>query len=247
MSLDAHCHLEDPRLDAADALARAREAGVTGAILAGFGPERWPAQAALARSSPGLWTCHGLHPWRLVQGGEPARLLDELADFLDRADPAPVGLGELGLDRSPRMPPDSWPVQVEVFRAQLALARERDLPVVLHLVRADGAAWDLLRRDGLPRAGGMIHGFSGSVEMARNWLALGLHLSFGRLLGRAGRAVVEVPGERLLVETDAPDGAPEGPSALPRLARPLAALRGEEAGTLLARSEKNLRRLFRLG
>lgn len=223
-------------------LERAAAAGVHGGILAGYGPERWGAQAELARRHPSWRPCFGLHPWRLAEPGDPFEMLEGLPAFLEEA----VGLGELGLDRSPRLAEVSWDLQVAVFRAQLALARERDLPVVLHLVRAPGAAREILHRDGLPRAGGMVHAFTAPREVARTWLDLGLHLSFGALRGRAAESAREVPGHRLLVETDAPDGAPEGPAALPRFAAALADLRGEPAGEVLARSEENLRRLFRL-
>lgn len=231
--LDAHCHLDDPRLEAAEALRRAAEAGVTGAVIAGYGPERWPVQARLVREHRNLWACYGVHPWRL---GDAEDLVGQLEGWLDQG----VGVGEIGLDRACKVPMEA---QRRAFRRQLALARERNLPVVLHVVRAHGEVLATLREEGLPAAGGMVHGFTGPREVAREYLGLGLHLSFGR---RLPEAALEIPGDRLLVETDCPDGAPEGPAALVRYAEALAAARAEPAGTLSARSETNLRRLFKL-
>lgn len=230
--LDAHCHLDDPRIEADEALARAAAVGVVGAVIAGYGPERWPVQRRLVREHRNLWACYGVHPWRL----DDLRQVDELEPWLDEA----VGLGELGLDR---VRGADRALQRKAFARQLALARERNLPVVLHVVRAHGEVLQTLRKEGLPAAGGMVHGFAGSPEVAREYLDLGLHLSFGR---RLSEAAAHVPGDRLLVETDCPDGAPEGPAALVRHAEALAAARAEPAGALLQRSADNLCRLFRL-
>ena len=90
----------------------------------------------------------------------------------------PVAIGEIGLDRSRHVPPDSFERQESYFRAQLALARDLNLPVVLHVVRAHGAALDILRSDGLPRACGVMHSYSGSGEMVPAFAALGLMFSF---------------------------------------------------------------------
>jgi TatD DNase family protein len=172
---------------------------------------------------------------------------------------APVGLGELGLDRGRRVAPDSLPRQQRAFRAQLAMARDHDLPAVLHLVRCHGAALEILQCDGLPSAGGMVHAFSGSAETARAYAALGLHVSFSTAIARPQsrrlRAACQaVPIELLLVETDSPDQAPtpsghghNEPANLELAIAAVALARGEDAVAIAAVTAQNARRLFRLG
>ena len=254
--LDAHNHLD--RCVAPDqALARARAAGVRGQILAGVDPAGWAAQAALAREAD-LWACFGVHPWTAaaVRDEDEAALLEGLVAALDGGlGVAPVGLGELGLDRSRQVAADSLPRQERLFRAQLALARARDLPLVLHVVRAHDRALAILRRDGLPAAGGMIHSASTPPDQVPAWIDLGLHLSFAGGVTRhekARAAAARVPLHRLLAETDAPDQAPAGregpnePAWLGDVVIALAEVHGRTPEELAAITEANARRLFRL-
>jgi TatD DNase family protein len=262
--LDSHCHLDDPRFadDVGAVLERARAAAVQGFVVAGYGPERWPAQAALAVAHPDVVVTFGLHPW-LVAGDAPdtplAPWLEKLARALDGGlGVRPVALGELGLDRGPRVEAGALERQREALRAQLAMARERDLPVVLHVVRAHGQVLEVLRSDGLPDAGGMVHGFTGAPEVAAEYVALGLFVSFGGAVTRprakkARRAAAEVPAERLLLETDSPDqppheraGARNEPAFLVDIAAAVAHLRGQPAQQVAEGAAANARRLFRL-
>ena len=148
-------------------------------------------------------------------------------------------------------------MQRSVLREQLAIARARDLPVVLHVVRAHGALVEILKADGLSAAGGMIHGFTGSPESARELVKLGLHVSFSANLTRpaflkARRASVVVPWERLLVETDCPDQSVSGPpgagepAELPLVVECLASLRNSDVARVQRHTAENARRLFRL-
>jgi TatD DNase family protein len=214
--LDAHCHLDDPTLPA-NARGEARSAGVSGWLCAGFSPQRWAAQAAL----PDAWHAFGLHPW--AQGS-----LEMLPEFLTHA----VAVGEIGLDRSRGRLADQLPA----FRAQLALARERDLPVILHVVRCHGKALDILRRDGVP--GGMVHGFRGPAEVLPAWLELGFYVS----LGESSPPFPQIPAERLLLETDAPGGG--SLDGLPLTLARVAAARGASPGELERTVDANLRRLI---
>jgi TatD DNase family protein len=165
-----------------------------------------------------------------------------------------VAIGETGLDgvgeRRARLAD-----QEVVFRAQLALARERRLPLMLHILDAHGRAFEILRGDGVP-SGGVIHSYSGSAEMARDYLALGLSLSFAGSVThpgakRARAAAAVVPRDRLLVETDAPDQTPaphrpglNEPAYLGTIVSALAAARGEPAEEVARGTEGNARRLF---
>jgi TatD DNase family protein len=260
MWIDSHNHLtaEDFDADREAVLARARAGGVPVSIVigSGYGVEANRRAAELAAREPGLWATVGVHP-------HEARLLDDagrerLREWL--ALPRVVAVGECGLDyhymNSPRE------TQREVFAEQVALARERDLPVSIH-VRDDGpdAYEDLLaiwRAEGGGAVEGVLHCYTGGLDFARRALDQGLLVSFSGILTfkRAGelRDVARgLPLDRLLVETDAPFLAPEGqrgkrnePAWVARVGEVLAALHGvalEEAARVTAR---NTRRLFRL-
>ncbi len=252
--MDAHCHLDLPAFDAdrAAVWARAVAAGVGAAVVAGIEPAGWPAQRALVAANPALrWTA-GLHPcW-----AHTVPLADALAALpaAFEGPDAAVGVGEIGLDRRRAFAPH-LDAQRAAFRGQLAVARALDRPVVLHVVRAHGEALDRLRADGLPRAGGMVHSFSGSAEVAQAYVALGLHVSFTGALAhptahRARAAAQAVPLSRLLVETDAPDqplpGAPDRnePAQLVAVLAALAALRGVSVAALGAATTANAQALF---
>lgn len=257
MSIDSHNHLDFDDFDAdrAAVIARARAAGVTGQIIAGVRPEDWPRQRALAAAWPDLrWTA-GLHPQLAATLDAPARAaaLDALPAAFEGAHPA-CAVGEIGLDRQ-FVDRATVAAQTESFRAQLAFARDRDLPVVLHIVATHGKVLEWLNRDGLPRAGGVVHSYSGSADMAENYLRLGLHIGFVGTICRPAaqklhRAARVVPDDRLLIETDAPTQSPPGharrnePAALPVVAAALAAHRGTTAEHILAATRRNAETLF---
>ena len=260
---DAHCHIDLPIFEGeVDAvLSRAKRSGVTGVIVAGVDPPGWLRQRAIAAAFSEVHITYGLHPWAVSKLSEQGlhSALNDLEEALSGpGNVTPVGLGELGLDRSRQVSKESLPLQVEAYRRQLAIARDRDLPVVLHVVKAHGLAFEIAAADKLPKAGGMVHGFSGSPEMAARWLALGLHISFSTALARPQyerlrQACKSVPRERLLVETDAPDQSaqpknegPNEPANLHEAVSALAKARGEPAETIATITERNARRLFRL-
>lgn len=248
---DAHCHLdlcEDP----AAAMAAGAAAGVQGWIVAGVDPEGWARQAAIAEADPRVSVSYGLHPWAAAAASD-----EQVGPLLEALDAAlagpvrPVGLGELGLDHGRRGPPPTRARQERAFRAQLAMARERDLPVILHLVAAPGRALEILRQDGLPAAGGMVHRWSGPAELVPACVKLGLHLSFSPAFLHSERlraALVATPDHALLLETDAPDALPDGREVgldfLPVVLAAAAEVRGESAEALAARCDARLDALF---
>jgi len=253
--LDAHCHLDLQTEEAQAVWSRAQACGVEHAIMAGVSPQGWAAQRVLCTQLPGVTRCAGLHPWTVARA-KPGDVSDWLACLqheVSRGGSALVGIGEMGLDRSPRLRREGrlqFDLQIEAFRAQLSLARSHSLPVVLHVVHAHGAALEIVGSDGLPSAGGMVHSFSGSAEVARDWLALGMHLSISPQVcrpqaHRLRNIVAEIPPDRLLVETDSPDQTAE-PGDLLRVIQTLAALRGESPDALSDQTARNARRLFRL-
>lgn len=262
---DAHNHLHDPRFGGRqeEIVGAMRDAGVAACVANGTREDDWPAVAALAERFPGfVMPAFGLHPWHAHR--RSPQWLDELARWLERFPHASVG--ECGVDR--RVAEAPIDVQQEVFRAQLALAADRRLPVTVHCLGAWGILLECLQSAPPPPCGLLLHSFGGSPEVAARLVPLGARFSFsGRALHpRAGAAALAalraVPGDRLLLETDAPDMLPPAgfiarplaaaggsplnhPANLPAIAAGLAAALRIAPAALCALTTGNFRALFR--
>ncbi len=258
--IDPHCHLDDPLLTSSleEAFPQALQAGVVGAIIPSYGPDRWEEQNRLLQGDPRfrLWAGFGLHPWAVETETPPQALLASLErGWQEYALPWQqqgqlVAVGEFGLDRVRRVP---LPLQRAVFDWHLSKARQHDLPVILHLVRADGAAFELLEA-GAPWSG-VVHGFGSHAETVPRYLDLGLDLSFGSALLNSEKVRASLratPLGRLMFETDAPAGlkgdfpSPKGPAFLIKIAEAASQILGKSVEYLLARHRENCARVFRL-
>lgn len=251
--IDAHTHLDFEEFDAdrQAVVARARAAGVAAQILCGSDHERWDRTVQIAQQTGGT-AILGIHPWSAAELDAP-----ELDRWLgDLARRPGIALGEMGLDILYARTELAHERQRRAFRAQLALARERCLPVVIHCVRAYPELLALLERDGVPAAGGMMHAWSGPPDQVERALRLGMHISFGPLIlrdrARKARASVPlVPDDRLVVETDCPNGMPPGqtrgePAHLPLVVEQLAALRSQSPERVAEVTLENTARLLGL-
>jgi TatD DNase family protein len=254
--LDAHCHLADPRLypDVEGALARAEAAGVKTIIAVGAIDtiETDRLTVAIAESHPQVFAAIGVHPHNAADADD-ARL-DAVA-ALARS-PRVVAIGETGLDFHYMHSPVE--AQEQSLKRHLELARAADLPVMIHCRDAEQRLCEIVRRSGLPPAGGVIHCFTGDSNAAREFVELGFYISFSGIVtfrkAEALRAAAQVvPDDRLLIETDAPYLAPEPyrgkrnePAFVRRTFEALAPLRGAEARALAAQIRANAARLFRL-
>ncbi len=206
-----------------------------GFVSVGTGPDGWRRQRAL--SEPDVWQAFGLHPWWVDAGWETAVAALDLSGA--------VAVGEIGLDR--KRP--GFDLQERAYRAQLELARQHRLPVVLHVVKAFDALGAEL--DGLQ---GVLHSYSGSREQLKTHLKRGFYVSFSTGCLRGGdkveKSIRAVPGDRLLVETDSPDQDPDGgrnePSKVVRVVEFVARVRGEDPAELGRVTGENARRLFGL-
>ena len=216
-------------------------------MIAGTEPRVWSHTQEVAEATGGVAVL-GVHPW-FVSGVED---LDAALAELSRR--APAGIGEIGLDAARRGSAEAWQRQRRFARAQLALARELDLPVVFHCVRAAGELLRIVELDGLPAAGGMLHGWSGSPEMAMRAVRAGLHVSIGPMVCRprarkARASAVAIPDDFLLVETDSPDQAPPGvdrgePAHVVAVLTEIAELRNATVEQLAELTSANLARLW---
>lgn len=255
MLVDCLVHLEDvQRVDLDLWLRRAKAHDVGALIWAGTRPQRdvqqhMPPQTHDVR----IWRALGLHPM-CVDARTWRDELDCLANTL--VEQPLIAIGECGLDARPGMPP--LDVQERVFRAQLDIAIQARLPIILHQVHALSRCLSILKEYRPQLCGGMHHGYCGSWESAQQLLASGFFLSFGRVLvgghaKRVLRAAREVPLDRLLIETDSPPhGKPprhapvRQPADLPQVIDALSALRGEGVAELATATTQNARALFSL-
>ena len=269
--VDTHCHLDAPEFDAdRDAvIERARGAGVVQCVLPAVAAAHFDDVRALAHRH-GFAYALGIHPLWVAQAADDD--LDRLRAALHahRDDPRLVAVGEIGLDHF--VPPPAGDPQrqreTRFYEAQLALAREFGLPVILHLRRSADALLRGLRRT-LVR-GGIVHAFNGSDVQAQAFVDLGFALGFGGTMTferalRIRRLAATLPETAIVLETDAPDIPPQWlyrtaderaagavarnePAELPRIAATLAELRGWSAQRTAATTAANAARVLpRLG
>jgi TatD DNase family protein len=249
---DSHVHLDDATFDHdRDAvIERARAAGVTLQIIPGVDAASWPRIQALCTPGSGLYPTYGMHPMFLDQ--HRPEHLEALSHWL--ATQHPVAVGEIGLDfHVDGLAADH---QRDYFRRQLALAREFDLPVILHARAALDEVTTTLRRIG--GLHGVVHSFSGSQQQAEQLWKLGFHLGIGgpvtyERAQRLRRIVTTMPIEYLLLESDAPDqplsshrGERNEPVRVAEVLRCVADLRGESPESIAAATTQNVRSLFAL-
>ncbi len=274
---DAHNHLQDAWLKPhwSRVLGDLAHIPLRAAVVNGTCENDWADVSALAREHAFVLPSYGLHPWYV--GNASPQWRDTLQRQLD-LNPA-AGIGEIGLDRwiLDRAKPDDSRLtglrrapldeQLVVFSEQLTFAAERNLPVTIHCLEAWGALAEVLRTVRLPARGFLLHAFGGSLELAREFAALGAYFSFnGYFLGErhmARRDVFEkLPADRLLAETDAPamplptthrqhhlpghaDNNPVNhPANIDAVYAGLAALRRWTSEELETRIERNFRRWF---
>lgn len=252
MLIDSHCHLDAAEFDEdRDAVvARARAQGVVHQVVPAVDAAGWPRLRAICQRDGGLHPAYGLHPMYLDRHRDEH--LADLAEWI--ATERPVAVGECGLDYFvDRLDPVR---QAHFFEGQLALARDADLPVIVHARRAVDAVIGAIRRVG--RLRGVVHSFSGSAQQAGQLFDLGFLIGLGgpvtyeranKLRGLAA----SVPLDSLLLETDAPDqpdsrirGQRNEPARLPVVLETIAALRGIKPAALAAATSANARRLFAL-
>ncbi|MDK2125202.1 TatD family hydrolase [Parachitinimonas caeni] len=247
--IDTHCHLDAPEFTAdRDAVvARAQAAGVQTLVVPAITAGTLDLTLAMRRAY-GCPLALGLHPIYVDQHDTAA--LTTLRARVEQE--MPVAIGEIGLDFF--VDGLDRERQLEVFRAQLKLALEFDLPVLLHVRRAQDEVLRELRRY-RPRAG-IAHAFNGSRQQADAFIKLGFKLGFGGAMTferalNLRRHAVELPLESIVLETDAPDISPEWaykqrnePAYLPRIATVLAELRQIDIATVAAQTSENARQVL---
>lgn len=251
---DSHAHYDDSAFDKDRAWLLEKQlplSGVRCVINMGTRLLTCASTVGLSDLNPYIFAAVGIHPEE-IDDSLPEDWLQCLRVWLERGDA--VAVGEIGLDYhwegcAPRER------QRKVFAAQLSLAKELDLPVCVHDRDAHADVLELLREY---RPQGVLHCFSGSLEMAREILDLGMYIGIGGAVTfknakKILRVAAGIPLDRLLLETDAPYMAPEphrglrnDSSMIPHTAAKIAELRGITTREVLEASNQNIRRLFRL-
>lgn len=253
--IDTHNHLDFPPFDGdrGAVLERSRAGGVERQVVIGVYQAHWQRLWELVCREPGLHATLGLHP-AFLHMHRPEHLGD-LRDWLQRlaGDDRLCAIGEVGLDYYIENP--DKPRQQELFEAQLGLANEFELPVLLHVRRAHAAVVATLKRL-RPARGGIAHAFSGSYEEAREYIKLGFKLGLGGAgtwpqALRMHKVLRQLPLESIVLETDAPDITPHShagernsPEFLPDICAALAEIKGVSSQELAAASYRNSCELF---
>ena len=260
MWIDSHCHLDAAEFDADRdvVVARARAAGVTQLVLPAVERGNFDTVRELAHAH-GCAYALGIHPLFVERAFDDdlRHLHDALTEH--RGDARLVAVGEIGLDHF--VPGLDLARQARFYAAQLALAREFELPVILHVRKSADTLLKHLRE--VPVSGGIAHAFNGSEQQALAFVALGFKLGFGGAMTferalQIRRLAQALPAHALVLETDAPDIPPQWlyrsaqqraagersrnePGELPRIAQTLAALRGMSLPALAELTSANVR------
>jgi TatD DNase family protein len=257
--IDSHCHLagEEFAADLTDVADRAVAAGVDTAlcILAAEDAGEVSRSQVVRAAWPSMRFATGIHPHH---AGQFANDLARVVSTVDGAlrDSNACAIGEIGLDYHYDLSPRD--VQQQVFRAQVRLARERRLPIIIHTREATEDTFTILEEEGGRAIRGVFHCFTGDAAMARRALALDFYLSYAGILTFPKAADLRevarlTPADRLLTETDAPYLAPvpyrgrrNEPAYVARVVETLAELHGVELAVLTAQISTNFNRLFGL-
>jgi TatD DNase family protein len=257
--IDSHCHLADEAFadDLEPVVERARAGGLERALV--ILEADHAAEAAQARKLDGLWpetrVAIGVHPHHAQKYAlEPEKAVRAVRDQI-AATPSARAVGEIGLDYHYDYSPRD--IQRTVFQAQVKLARELGLPIVVHTREADQDTLEILNAEGRGVVRGVLHCFTGDLALARAALALGFYISAAGIVtfpksGALRETFRHVPIDRLLIETDSPYLAPvpyrgqrNEPAHVARITETLATIHGLSPADIVRATTENFHALFR--
>ena len=252
MLIDTHCHLDASEFaaDREQMLDASRQAGVGAFVVPAIGVEHFAGVDALVNAHADVYFALGIHPLLVDQSADGD--LDTLRARVSaaRAHPRFVGIGEIGLDFF--VPGLDLERQAHFFVEQLRLAKDFELPVIMHVRRSVDAVAKQVRR--FRPVGGIAHAFNGSEQQATQLIDLGLVLGFGGAMTftralNIRRLATSLPLDGIVLETDSPDISPawrhpqrNSPAELPGIAQVLAELRGIDRDEVVAATARNARR-----
>jgi TatD DNase family protein len=252
--VDSHCHWDAQEFstDSVSLMAQARKKGVCGFVIPAVEKNNWARVSALAHEVPGASYMLGIHPL-YVQRAQANDLIDlKVAVQQALSDPQFLGIGEIGLDYF--VEGLDRERQWHFYQAQLKLAAEFELPVVLHVRRSQDLILKGLRQ--ITTVGGIAHAFNGSLQQAHQFVDRNFCLGFGGAMTftralQIRRLAHQLPLEAIVLETDAPDIAPEwinhqrnDSSHLPKIAQVLANLRNDSLASIALQTTRNVTRVL---
>lgn len=253
--IDTHCHFDFPPFIGAEteSLQNAQAAGVRQLIVPAVTADRFQGVVTLTKKHPQVFAALGLHPIYVSQHNDAD--LELLDSWLSSRDTKMVAVGEIGLDLYIDQP--QFERQQRLLRAQFALAKRENLPVILHSRRSHDQLAAMLRQAQLP-ATGVVHGFAGSLSQAQAFVKLGFAIGVGGTISyeraqKTRNVMAQLPLSSLLLETDAPDmplqgfqGQPNRPERAAAVFDVLCELRSETPEQIATALLENTRRIFSL-
>ncbi|EFB71017.1 Uncharacterized deoxyribonuclease YjjV [Providencia rustigianii] len=253
--IDTHCHFDFPPFSDSypENLELAKQAGITDIIIPSVSADNFQRVWALAHQYSQLHAAMGFHPLYLNQFQEFQ--FDELVSYLKQSSQKCVAIGEIGLDLYMQDP--LFELQQTLLQRQLKLAKQFDLPVILHSRKSHDQLVAMLRRHEVP-ARGVVHGFSGSLSQAQSFVKLGYYIGVGGTItyeraNKTRQVMAQLPLNCLVFETDAPDmpvsgfqGEPNRPERIQWVFRALCELRHESPDEIAQQLYNNSKILFNL-
>lgn len=252
MLFDTHAHLnaDQYKEDLPEVMERAREAGVSNMVVVGFDQITIKRAMELAEAHDFIYACVGWHPVDAIDmTDEDLKWIEELASH-----PKVVALGEMGLDYYWNKSPQD--IQKEVFRKQIRLAKKVKLPIVIHNRDATADIVEILEEEGAAEVGGIMHCYSGSVEIAKKCLDMNFYISLGgpvtfKNAKKPKEVAIEIPLDRLLIETDCPyltphpyRGQRNEPSYVKLVAEQIAEIKGISFEEIAQATSDNAKKIF---
>jgi TatD DNase family protein len=250
--IDTHCHLDFEIFDAdrEQILQDARDVGLIGIVVPGTHQQGWENLLSVCAAHDALYPAIGLHPMFLKQHKESD--LGLLEQTIEQT--RPIAIGEIGLDaRDSELDMDK---QLFYFKQQLCVAQEKELPVILHILKAHDQALKILGNN--PVCGGTVHAFNGSLQQAEQYIGLGFKLGFGGMLtyersSKLRKLAAELPLESIVLETDAPDMTVSqyqyernSPVYLPYCLQALSEVRNEAPEVIAAQTTENAKSILKI-
>lgn len=254
MLFDTHAHLNAEQFDTdlEEVITRAKAEEVERIVVVGFDKPTITRAMELIEEYDFIYAAIGWHPVDAIDmTEEDLSWIKELSSH-----EKVVAIGEMGLDYHwDKSPKD---VQKEVFRKQIALAKEVNLPIIIHNRDATEDVVTILKEEGAEEVGGIMHCFTGSAEVARQCMDMNFYISFGgpvtfKNAKKPKEVAKEIPNDRLLIETDCPfltphpfRGKRNEPSYVKYVAEQLAELKGLTYEEIASITTENAKRLFRM-
>lgn len=254
MLFDTHCHLNVDAFedDLEETIQRAKEAGVGRFAVVGFDIPTIEKSLELSSKYPEIYSIIGWHPTEA--GNYTEEIQESLQDLLKNE--KVVAMGEMGLDYHWNTSPPA--TQKKVFRQQITIAKNLQLPISIHMRDAIEDTYRVLREENVSEIGGIMHSYSGDVDYMQKFLDLGMHISISGVVTfkkamELHEVAKAVPLDRLLIETDSPYLAPvpyrgkrNEPAYVKHVCERIAELRGMDPAEVARITTENANRLFRL-